>query len=172
MFSNDSDAFPSNIFHEKTISPHSAFSAKNDCATPTGGHVHNCSSMITDHVADRWPRQEQLFGACATLQKDFQVLGLISSCSSRATRKDCIAAVFSRQPHERPLLTCGRLSICTGYARSREYAVVAFVRASVGSARAHAIHMSVRWVPSGILLCSSWLGENCVSKVFLSDSLN
>ena len=47
MCSNDSDAFPSNIFHEKTISPHSAFSAKNDCATPTGGHVHDCSSMIT-----------------------------------------------------------------------------------------------------------------------------
>ena len=70
---------------------------------------------------------------------------------------------------------CGRLSIRTGYARSRESAVVAFLRASEGSARAHAIHMSVRWVRQrqcGILLCSSWPGKSCVSKVFWSDGLN
>ena len=51
--SNDVDAFPSNNSHEITRSLHSAFAAKNDCATPTGGHVHDCSSMITDQVADR-----------------------------------------------------------------------------------------------------------------------
>ena len=53
VYSNDVNAFPSNIFHEKTRSLHSAFAAKNDCATPTGGHVHHCISMITDHIADR-----------------------------------------------------------------------------------------------------------------------
>ena len=53
VYSNDVNAFPSNIFHEKTRSLHSAFAAKNDCATPTGGHVHHCTSKITDHVANR-----------------------------------------------------------------------------------------------------------------------
>ena len=100
VYSNDVNAFPSNIFHEKTRSLHSSFAAKNGRATPTGGHVHHCTSMITDHVVGRWTRKDQPFGSCATRQKDFQVLGLISSCSSRATRKDCIAAIFSRQPYE------------------------------------------------------------------------
>ena len=40
-----------------------------------------------------------------------------------------------------------------------------------GSCYPHERTMAPQLGPSGILLCSSWLGENCVSKVFLSDSL-
>ena len=98
--SDDIDAFPSNNSHENTRSLHSAFAAKNDCVTPTGGHVHHCTSMITDHVAIQKTRQDQPFGTRTNRPIDCQVLGMISSCSSRATRKDCIAAIFSRQPYK------------------------------------------------------------------------
>ena len=98
--SDDVDAFPSNNSHEITRSLHSAFAAKNDCATPTGGHVHHRTSMIANHVADRRTRQNQPFRSRTTHPIDSRVLGLSSSCSSRATRKDCIAAILSRQPYE------------------------------------------------------------------------